>query len=318
MTKNKWVPLAALGVTAAVLCGALLALRNTPEETEETGVALCSLNAGDADSLQCSWEGETLSLVRKDGVWQLEADAKLTLDQGKVETLLTGLTGLQAVRELEDTSQKSEFGLEEPVLECTLTAGEDRFSLTVGAENSVTGDSYAQVAGSDAVYTVKTTDLSKLKKTSADLYGGVDVTDLEKEEISEMTLVTGSETLRFLQEDGTWTLADDETCELDQTALNLMANTVCAMTSTWTITQPEALSAYGLDAPDAIVTVFAADGTAAQVKFGSLSGDGESCYFLLNDEDDLVYETLASNRTAFAVSRESLTAATAETAQAEE
>lgn len=318
MSKHRWMPLAALGVLAALLGLAFWGLSSAPEEAEEpVGLPLSTMESAAADAVRYrTADGLNMALVKREGVWQLENDPKLTLSQSKVEALVENLAGLRAVRRLEETAQQSEYGLAQPTMEFALSSGQTTFALTVGAQNTMTGAYYAQVDGGDAVYTVETGDLTALCKTVEDLYGAVEMTDIAVEEITEMTVDTGGETLRFRQQDGQWLLADDPGYTLDQDKVKRMANTLCAMTSTWTITAPQALSAYGLDVPDAAASLTAADGRRMEVRFGALSEGEESCYVQLAGAEDVVYETLASHREAFAYSKAALSAATPETAEA--
>lgn len=310
MNRQKWIPLAVLAAAAVLLGLALYLLNNAPEEEEtDTTIPLSALEADAADSIR--WytaEGLDMALVKQDEVWLLADDAKMTLDQSKVATLVENLAGLRAVRELENTDEEDSFGFDAPTMEFSLTAGEESFTVTVGAQNSVTGDYYARVEGSSAVYTVASSSLTPLCKSTEDLYGAVDITDIEAEDIAEMTVETGGETLRFLQGEDGWTLADDEDYALDQTKVNLMANTLCAMTSTWTITAPVEASVYGLDTPEAAATLTAVDGSSVTVYFGTLSEDGESCYISVDGAQDLVYEVLASHRSAFVYTKAALAA----------
>ena len=58
-----------------------------------------------------------------------------------------------------------------------------------------------------------------------------------------------------------------------------MAATICDMQTAWTITDPEEDSVYGLDAPDATVTLVANDGSSITCRFGMVDPEDDSlCY----------------------------------------
>ena len=123
--------------------------------------------------------------------------------------------------------------------------------------------------------------------------------------------------LTFTCTDGIWTLADDPDYALTQSSVRKMAGTILEMQTAWTITAPEADSAYGLDAPDVTATLSFTDGTSLTVRFGTASASDDSlCYLASSDAPTLVYEVNADHKSAFAVTKESLhdDTATAETA----
>ena len=123
--------------------------------------------------------------------------------------------------------------------------------------------------------------------------------------------------LTFTCTDGIWTLADDPDYALTQSSVRKMAGTILEMQTAWTITAPDADSAYGLDAPDVTATLSFTDGTSLTVRFGTASASDDSlCYLASSDAPTLVYEVNADHKSAFAVTKESLhdDTATAETA----
>ena len=169
----------------------------------------------------------------------------------------------------------------------------------------------------DTVYTVTQTSLAGLCKDPKDLYKAQTLTDKTIDDVAAMQVGD----LSFTQTDGTWTLTDDPNYALDQDAVKKMANTVCGVKTDWTITAPQADSAYGLDTPDVTVTVTFTDGSELTVRFGNLTQtDTTLCYLASSGAPDLVYEASADYKNAFAVTRESLqvTEATAESAAEED
>ena len=127
-----------------------------------------------------------------------------------------------------------------------------------------------------------------------------------------------SETLDFAYDGETWTLADDPDYPLDQDIVTKMASTLCSLKSQWSITSPEADSVYGLDSPDAIVTLTGSDGTTVTARFGAVSAEDDTVSYLqASTAPDVVYEISSSNLSAYAYTKDSLQAATDETATEE-
>lgn len=97
-----------------------------------------------------------------------------------------------------------------------------------------------------------------------------------------------------------------------------MAATICDMQTAWTITDPEEDSVYGLDAPDATVTLVANDGSSITCRFGMVDPEDDSlCYLRSSAVEGVVYEVDSDHSSAYAYTKETLKGeeSTAETAE---
>ena len=320
MSKKKILPLAILAGVVAVLAVILAIIAILNREEEDTGIPLFSVAAEDVTAISYQ-EGDTdVSLTKgEDGSWTLDSDPLLPIDDQAVGEVLTGVTGMTAMRQLSDgEGDVDSMGLDAPTRTISFTAGDTDYTITVGAENSMAEAYYAQVG--DSLYTVSTSTFVGLCKTPRQLYEAQDITDIESTEVASMTVDTGAETLDFqLDSDGNWTLADDPDYDLDQDAVSRMANTICSLTTEWSITSPGADSEYGLDSPNAVVTLTATDGRSVRCVFGSTaSDDSDTAYLRASNDESVVYEIAANHLSSFACTKESLKAATPETATGEE
>ncbi len=314
MERRKWLPLALLGAAAGLLGLTLLALDlSSGAGSGQTGIPLCPLDAAAVDTVRYTQDGDAVTLQRDaDGVWQLADDPALPIDGSAVETLLQNVCGMQAAQELAADAISGGAGLEAPSLALNLLAGEESFTLTVGALNTVSQSYYVRVSGRESVYTVFSGDISGLCPSRRGLYAGESPAGLAPEELTAMTVQNGAETLEFVCVDGTWQLADDPDAALDQVTVARMANTACHLKTTWAVTAPQADAAYGLDAPNAAVTL--TDGkTTVTLRFGDLipgedEGDNGGCYLAVSSAPGTVYETEAEHLAAFAVTRGELLA----------
>lgn len=314
MNKKKLLPLAVLACIVALL-GVLLAVLNRTDSAQtDTTIPLCSLAADDLDTLAYAGNNMEVTLLKgSDGTWRLDSDPTLPLDQTKVQSLVEDYANLKAQRKLEgndlaELPAKSDT----PQMTITLGAGEQTVDLTVDQLNSV-ADVYYVYDESGAAYTVRRSDLATLSKSPRDLYKAQTLTDKTTDDVAAMQV----NDLTFTCTDGIWTLADDPDYALTQSSVRKMAGTILEMQTAWTITAPDADSAYGLDAPDVTATLSFTDGTSLTVRFGTASASDDSlCYLASSDAPTLVYEVNADHKSAFAVTKESLhdDTATAETA----
>ena len=318
MNKKKLLPLCILAGVVVVLA-VILALLSIfgGEEDEDTGIALFSVTADDLSTIAYQ-DGDTDVALTKgdDGVWTLDSDTLLPIDQDAVSELADSITGMTAQRELGEDADVDSMGFATPEMSISFTAGADSYTLTVGDQNSMTDTYYARLGEDGPVYTIATSDLSSLCKTPRQLYQAQDITDIESSDVTAMTLETGSEVLSFTLEDETWTLDSDPGYELDQDAVKRMVNTICSLESEWSITQPGPDSEYGLDTPNAVVTVTTSDGSSVRCVFGTTSAeDSGVAYMTASTAEGVVYEIDSNHLTAFAYTKDTLKAETPETAE---
>ena len=318
MNKKKILPLCILAGVVVVLA-LLLVLLNVfgGDEEEDTGIPLFTVSADDLSTIAYQ-DGDTNVALTKgdDGVWTLDSDTLLPIDQDAVTELAGDITGMTALRELGEDADVDSMGFATPEMSISFTADDSSYTLTVGSQNSMTDAYYARLSDDGPVYTIATSNLSSLCKTPKQLYKAQDITDIESSDVTAMTLETGSETLSFALNDDTWTLTDDPDYDLDQDTVKRMVNTICSLQSEWSITQPGSDSEYGLDTPNAIVTLTASDGSTVRCVFGTTSADDSGvAYMTASTADGVVYEIDSNHLTAFAYTKDTLKAATPETAE---
>ena len=317
MNQKKMLPLAVLAAVVLVLAAAL-ALLQRGGEPEQTGIPLCDFSADAIDRLAYSGENTNVTLFKgEEGGWMLESDPTLPLEQQSVQSLLEDVAGLTADRLLQgDELAAIPARSDTPLMEFSIVSGAQTRTLTVDQANDV-ADIYYVYDEEGTAYTVPQTELAGLCKTPRELYAAQRLTVQTIDEVA--TLQVGG--LQFVQSDGVWTLADDPEYPLDQSAVKRMANTLCGVQTEWSITTPEADSAYGLDTPDVTVTAVFTDGASLTVRWGVLTpGDESLCYLASSAAPTVVYEADADYKSVFAVTRESLhdETATAETAEEED
>lgn len=317
--KKKLMPLLVAVAVILVLGIALAALTLADSgEEEDTGIPLCTIAADSVDHISYD-DGENAQSLTKDadGNWTLDSDPLLPVSQSQAEAVAEDITGLEAQRALTDDAEVDAMGFDDPEMTLNVTAGDETFTVTVGAKNEMTDTYYVRTSAGDTVYTVAVSDLTTVCKAPKDLYEAQGITELESDDVATMTVRTGSEELNFTQTDGTWTLTDDPDYDLDQDLVTRMASTICDLTTSWSITAPEADSVYGLDNPNTVVTLVGTDGTTVTCSFGSNDPEDDSlCYLRSSNADGVVYEVNSGHLTAYAYTKDTLKAATPETAEA--
>ena len=221
MKAKKYLPLLILAALVVVLGVALAILSNLDEE-EDDSVALFDFDSSSVTALAYQKEETAQTLLQDDSdSWYLEGDPTLPLDQDTASSLVEQYVGLKAARDLGAGTETEDMGLDIPTMVFTLgTDGADIssaetasaetatgetaagvYTVTIGAENSITEAYYAKVSWNDHIYTISSTDLSDLVKTPQDLYEAQDITTLESDDVTALTLETSTETLSFTKND---------------------------------------------------------------------------------------------------------------------
>lgn len=311
MKKQKLLPLGVLAAVILLLSAALLLLKGREETSGEAGIPLFDLAASEVDGLTYAGNNLDVTLLKgREGNWMLDSDPTLPLDGDAVEDLLGQITALTAERSLqgEDLTElpaRSEI----PLMQITLAAGEQSRTLQVDRLNEVAGVYYVY-DGEGGAYTVAEDLLSGLLKTPRQLYAAQTLTGQDAADVTHMQ-INGE---GFTRTDGSWTMDSDPAFALDQDAVQRMANTVCQLTTEWSITNPQ--GDYGLNDPDVTAELRFADGTTLTVCFGALTPDDETlCYLQADSAPGVVYEVNANHKSSFLLTKSSLAApSTAETA----
>ena len=306
--KTKQRTLAVLLVLILVLGGALFWLDRSNTQTEEAASAaaegnipLSSFAAGELETIQYTYQGETLTLDYDSGRWTLEEDPDYHLDESACNTMVTALAALNAKRQL--TAQPGEdYGLSDPVITVTVKAAGETNTFAFGSENTVTGDLYVQKAGDDAVYAVSGNRAACFELTKAKLFGSFNPAGLTVSTLEKVSITTGSGTLALtavsepadsgasseeadsdsVSYQTVWRLADDPDKELDSDKTDaLLAALASYVTGQDTAADP---SACGMDDPLVTAEVTTAEGTVTLTY-----GIGTEGYYMMVSGDSSVY-----------------------------
>lgn len=283
----------AAGAALALLTHANQKAEQAASEAEDGSIPLLDVTTATLESVSIQYGGETLTLRPSDDGWTLTEDPAYHLDDSACSTIRTALAGMKAKRQLE-AQPGEDYGFDAPQLVVNVSAAGESTTLTVGAENPVTGDVYVRREGGDAVYTVDAARFRCMEQTKAELFGafspaGITVSDIEA---VRYTLQSG-ETIKLrsvsqpTEADSTtyqtvWQLTDepDDALDTDKTDA-LLAALASYVTGQDTAAD---LSVYGFDAPLVTAEVTTADGTVTLTY--AIGTDG---YYMMVSGDSSVY-----------------------------
>jgi hypothetical protein len=252
---------------AALICltGAYVLLKNYNPKTEEaateaaSGEAVLTVDTADLTSVSFSIGGTERCFQNEDGTWSLEGDDAFPVDSSAVLDSLSGLTPLKAIRTLTDVSDLSEYGLDEPQNTITLVFFDgSTTTVTIGDENENTADDYVMLNEDSSI--IYTADSALLDDLSSDLYDYAlsdTLPDLLNNDVTGVS-VTGNENAYELQKvSGSWMIqTENGTEDGDEDAITSLLSPLSALAYVDYLEHNcTDLSAYGLDDPQAVLTI---------------------------------------------------------------
>ena len=138
----------AAGAALALLTHANQKAEQAASEAEDGSIPLLDGTTATLESVSIQYGGETLTLQPSDDGWTLTEDPAYHLDDSACNTIRTALAGMKAKRQLE-AQPGEDYGFDAPQLVVNVSAAGESTTLTVGAENPVTGDVYVRREGGD-------------------------------------------------------------------------------------------------------------------------------------------------------------------------
>lgn len=287
------VLVAAAGTALALLTHANQKAQKAASEAAEGSISLLDVTSDTLEQAAIQYGDETLTLVPSADSWTLAEDEAYHLDVSACNTIRTALTNLKAKRQLEAESGE-DYGFDAPQLVVTVQAAGESTTLTVGAENPVTGDVYVRRAGDDAVYTVNASKFACMEQTKAELFGAFCPAELTVSDIEVVRYILQSGETVALQAvsqpseaDSTtyqtvWRLTDEPDAVLDTDKTDaLLAALASYATAQDTSADP---AACGFDDPLVTAEVTTAEGTVTLTY--AIGTDG---YYMMVSGDSAVY-----------------------------
>lgn len=213
--RNLVVALAILVVLGVVYFFAKQGLFEEKDETEEA-VAVTGMSADDIQEISFKLGEDTVKFTKTEESWKLDSDANFPVDEEKLGTVLDAVADLEAIRELTDAEDASEYGLDNPTNTITVkdTDGEE-VSLNIG-DSASTGDIYVNSTAKEGiVYTVSSSFSSQFDKNVYDFAQSTDFPDILIDNIEKVTVENAGDTYVLYQEERAVEETSDSDAESD-------------------------------------------------------------------------------------------------------
>jgi hypothetical protein len=188
--KKQLMALLAVLVVAVVAFFGVSKISNADEEEDTTpAYSVNEIEADNVTRLVFTNSNGTVSLSKSGDEWYSEDDKSLDIDEDTVNTLVGKMAGLTSDDKIENVTDLSQYGLDEPVKTIMISDGTNTCTILVGSYNSITSTYYICLE-SDTT-TVYSTDnrVNTFSKTIDDL-----IAEPETETETETEIETETET----------------------------------------------------------------------------------------------------------------------------
>lgn len=325
--------LAALAAALVVCGGAYAALRVWNDRQAQIDDTVYVTQLSDLTALSLiNGQGE-LSFTKAEDTWQYDGDDAFPADQEAVEDLAEQIGSLAAIRVIDDPEDLSAYGLDEPALQASVTAG-DGTAVTLLLGDVSDSYCYAKRTDSDTVYTISTDLPENLESLELlDLAAIPDFPDLGTDTISSLTWESGGTTLALTKseaetagtENGDSSADASSSSEETEPAWDVNGTAIPSDNSTFTSLmaqisslafdacydykgEAETLAECGLDTPVGVLTVTYGEGETLTLTIGALDGAGDSYYAQLSGDPAVYLLSADSVDTLVSLSAQELTA----------
>ena len=321
--------LAALAAALVVCGGAYAALRVWNDRQAQIDDTVYVTQLSDLTGLSLTNGQGELSFTKAEDVWQYDGDDAFPADQEAVEDLAEQVGSLAAIRVIDDPEDLSAYGLDEPALQVTVTAG-DGTAVTLLLGDVSDSYCYAKRTDSDTVYTVSTDLPENLESLELlDLAAIPDFPDLGTDTISSLTWESGGTTLTLTKTENGDSSADasssSESAEETEHAWDVNGTAIPSDNSAFTSLmaqisslafdacydykgEAETLAECGLDTPVGVLTVTYGEGETLTLTIGALDGAGDSYYAQLSGDPAVYLLSADSVDALISLSAQELTA----------
>lgn len=266
--KSKTVKLISAVVALGILSGAYVGVKSytsaqeaKESEEEDTSETITDISSDDVKSVSYTADQDKIELDKKEDSWVRKGETDFPLKQDSVDSAVNNIINLSADQKIMDVEDLSEYDLDAPQNEITITSGDDSTEtvIQVGMKNDSTSQYYVKKSDDDkTVYLVAS---SVLDPFMSSIYDNM----AESETFPSVTTATISE-VKVDKEDGYeltedpkdlfWTVSDGKESEKADTSK--AGNVTSAIGSLaydkfvdYNCTDD---SQYGLDDPYAVIT----------------------------------------------------------------
>lgn len=287
-----------LGILVICIAAAILLSRmNFEEKMTGTQTAIVDVDSSEITRLAWNYDGE-VAFIYEDDEWKYESDDKMPVNQELLSEIAENLSDLISDKIVEEPQALSVYGLDNPAYTLTVETEDASYDISIGNESFSDGEVYIS-NGDGYVYL---TDSELVDHISYSLYDLVQEEEIPEMETVNSVSIDNENTVDIVyQEDAGYCYSDAYTYYLKDgdDYRNLDNENTADLISTLTefswngcvdyYTEDSELSDYGLDDPDAVVTVGYTDEDGKEQKFAYEVGESGGSYYAKLKDSTIVY-----------------------------
>jgi hypothetical protein len=250
---------------------------STDIDTKQEKV-FAALQADKIDDIRLkSSSGDTTTLKKADGGWQLVAPVTARADEGVVSTITSSLASTTITRVVEDNAADLKaYGLGEPRIDVAFKApGEKDYRHLLIGEKSPAGDLFAKRSDDKRVVLIPASEEAPFNRSTFDLRDKA-LLKFDREKVDGIGVTAGGKPLQLAKEGGDWKITKPVAARADFGTVESLVSRLEGLQMK-SIVAPEASAAdlkkYGFDKPDASVDV-SLGSARATLLVGGKSEDG--------------------------------------------
>ena len=264
-SKQLYILLSVLAVVGVVTF-AVTRYEEKQEQIEVSGEVVLEIDPAAVQTLSWEYDSETLAF-HKDETWIYDTDEAFPVDEDKIDELLGVFEAFSAAFTIEDVSDYSQYGLDDPVCTINLSTGDTDYEIQLGDFSAMDSQRYVSL-GDGNVYLAAADPLDYFDATLRDM---IDNDEAPSFDTVQEIRFEGDQTYQIVyqeySEDSSYTYCSDDVYFVQQEDNMLPLDTsrvesyLDAMSSldltdyvSYNVSEEE-LAEYGLDAPELSVTV---------------------------------------------------------------
>lgn len=265
MKKRKNITLiAGIGVLAVLVIGyAVLKNQTSKTEEENPSVAVVKVNSDEIVGFSIEDKDSSLSFTKEENSWYYESDREFPVDQDKISALLENFHELTATRVLDHAENLEELGLANPSHTITLKkTDESETKIYIGSTNEATNTAYVYVnEDTSNVYMVASAFPDSFQVKLYDLALGDTFPAITASTVTRYTL-TKADAAFIIEKDGAsntgWSVTDwdGNVKSAGSSEVNTRFSSIAGFSyAAFVDYKPQDLSLYGLEQPQAVLTL---------------------------------------------------------------
>lgn len=257
-----------LGVLAAVgiVTFAVTQYEEKQEEIEASGEVVLEIDPAAVQTLSWEYDAETLAF-HKDGTWVYDTDEAFPVDEERIDELLGVFEAFSAAFIIEDVTDYSQYGLDDPVCTIGISTGDTDYEIQLGDFSTMDSQRYVSI-GDGNVYLATADPLDYFDAALRDMidndeapdFGTVEAIRFDGDQTCQIAYqeYTEDSSYTYCSDDLYFVQQEDAMLPLDTSRVEGYLDSISGLSLTdyvtYNVTEEE-LAEYGLDAPELSVTV---------------------------------------------------------------